>query len=156
MDENQQLIEKFYTCFKNKDYKGMHSCYASTAVFNDPIFTNLDAQKIKAMWQMLLSSSNQLSIEYSLSSASEKFVYVHWNANYTFSKTGKKVINRIKATFEIENGKIIRHTDNFNFYNWVKQALGLPGLLLGWTNFMKYKVRNSAKQNLIKFMKNYP
>ncbi len=154
MGENHQLIEKFYTCFKNKDYKGMQSCYARNAVFNDAVFTNLNAQEVKAMWQMLISRAKDLRIEYNHISANEKFVHAHWDAFYTFTKTGKKVINRINTTFEIENGQIIRHTDDFNFYTWAKQALGWPGILLGWTSIMKNKVQNSAKENLVKFMNN--
>ena len=45
---------------------------------------------------------------------------------------------------EIENGTIIKHTDEFNFYKWSKMALGTPGLLLGWTSFFRNKVRKGA------------
>jgi ketosteroid isomerase-like protein len=152
MENNQQLIEEFYTCFKNKDYKGMQACYADNAVFNDAVFKNLNAAQVKAMWQMLISTAKDFKIEFSNISSDGKLVYAHWDAYYTFSKTGKKVINRIDATFEIENGKIIKHTDNFNFYTWARQALGTPGLLLGWTSVLKNKIQATAMENLEKFM----
>ena len=112
MNENEVLIENFYTSFKNKDYKGE--------------FRNI--------------------------SSNGKFVYAHWDAYYTFSRTGNKVINRIDATFEIENGQIVKHTDHFSFYTWAKQALGITGLLLGWTDVIKNKIQTTAKENLEKFM----
>ena len=65
-----------------------------------------------------------------------------------FSVTGKKVVNHIKANFEFENGKIIKHNDHFNFYTWAKQALGFTGVLLGWTPFLKNKIRSTAANNL--------
>ena len=152
MSQNEELIENFYTCFKNKDYKGMQACYADNAIFNDSVFVNLNAAKVKAMWQMLILTARDLDIEFSNITADGRFVHAHWDAYYTFSKTGKKVINSIDATFEIENGKIIKHTDKFSFYSWARQALGITGILLGWTDVIKTKIQTTAKKNLEKFM----
>ena len=152
MSQNKELIENFYTCFKNKDYKGMQACYADNAVFNDPVFINLNAGQVKAMWQMLISTAKDLRIQFSNITTDGRFVHAHWDAYYTFSKTGKKVINSIDATFEIENGQIIKHTDKFSFYSWARQALGITGILLGWTDVIKTKIQTTAKNNLEKFM----
>lgn len=152
MNTSEQLITHFYTCFKNKDFKGMQDCYADNAIFNDAIFKNLNADQTKAMWQMLISKGKDLSLEFKIISATENIAKAHWDAFYTFSTTGKKVINRIDATFEIEHGKIIRHTDNFDFYKWAKQAFGLTGILLGWTGFLNRKVSAQAMKNLENFM----
>jgi hypothetical protein len=73
-------------------------------------------------------------------------------ATYTFSATGNKVVNKIKASFVFENGKIIHHKDSFDFYNWARQALGIKGLLLGRTSFLQRKVRQQARNGLVKFM----
>lgn len=152
MDTNKQLIEHFYTCFKNKDYKGMQACYADNAIFTDSVFKNLNADQVKAMWQMLIQKGKDLRIEFNDVSANDKTGNAHWDAYYTFSATGKKVINKIDAAFEFENGKIIKHTDSFNFYTWAKQALGISGLLLGWTGFLQKKVTAQAMKNLENFM----
>ena len=152
MSQNKELIENFYTCFKNKDYKGMQACYADNAIFNDSVFVNLNAAQVKAMWQMLILTARDLDIEFSNITADGRFVHAHWDAYYTFSKTGNKVINSINATFEIENGQIIKHTDKFSFYSWARQALGITGILLGWTDVIKTKIQTTAKNNLEKFM----
>ena len=153
MNANEQLIHQFYTCFNNKDYKGMQACYADQATFSDAVFKNLNSNQVKAMWQMLILKGKDMRIEFSQISANEKTGKAHWDAFYTFSSTGKKVINKIDASFEFENGKIVKHTDNFNFYTWAKQALGTTGLLLGWTGFLKNKIQTTAMANLEKFMK---
>lgn len=153
MDANEQLIHHFYTAFQNKDYKGMQACYADNAVFNDAVFKGLNAAQVRAMWQMLISKGQDMRIEFShISANNAQQVTAHWDAYYTFSSTGNKVVNRIDATFEIENGKIVKHTDHFDFYAWAKQALGISGLLLGWTGFLKHKIQNKAMQNLAHFM----
>ncbi|MEN9670596.1 MAG: hypothetical protein RL018_873, partial [Pseudomonadota bacterium] len=42
--------------------------------------------------------------------------------------------------------------DSFNFWAWSRQALGAPGLLIGWTPFLRAKVQATANDNLQKFL----
>ncbi|MEO6220844.1 MAG: nuclear transport factor 2 family protein [Ginsengibacter sp.] len=152
MTTNQQLLTTFYQSFQRKDYKAMQNCYADNAVFNDEVFISLNASEVKAMWEMFCIKGKDLRIDFSNLHADEKNGNAEWTAAYTFSKTNRKVINHIKANFSFENGKILRHTDHFNFYNWSCQALGLTGVLLGWTSFVKNKVRKEGMKNLSDFM----
>jgi len=153
MNPSQQVIERFYTAFKNRDYAAMQQCYAGDATFNDAIFKNLNSGQVKAMWEMLCkSSSDDFKVEYRVLSANGNSVTAEWTAWYTFSATGNKVINRIKAGFALRDGLIVTHTDNFDFYTWARQALGTPGVLLGWLPFFKSKVQKTAMDKLEKFM----
>jgi len=152
MNANEKLIAHFYTCFSNKDFKGMQACYADHATFSDAVFKNLNAEQVRAMWEMLITKGKDMRIEFGNITANEHSGSAHWDAYYTFSTTGRKVINRIDSHFEFENGKIIKQVDDFNFYTWSKQALGLSGFLLGWTSFLQQKITATAMSNLEKFM----
>ena len=152
MNANEKLITKFYTCFQNKDYKGMQACYTDDATFSDAVFVNLDAKQVRAMWEMLLRTGKDLALEFKDVSANEIKGGATWIATYTFSRSGNKVVNFIKAEFLFESGKIKKHTDHFNFYTWARQALGMTGVLLGWTSFLKQKIRDTAAKNLKEFM----
>ena len=152
MDKNKALIEHFYSALKHKEISELQSLYAENAVFNDPVFSNLDGKQVRAMWEMLIKSGKDMRIEFYNVTGDAKGGTAQWDAYYTFSATGKKVVNRITAHFSIENGKIVKHTDSFSFYNWARQALGIPGLLLGWSSFIKDKIRERAKKNLESFM----
>ncbi|ETZ19730.1 nuclear transport factor 2 family protein [Pedobacter sp. V48] len=152
MTQNEELIRHFYISFQNKDIKAMQDCYADSATFSDPVFTNLNAKQVRSMWAMLIKSGKDMRIEFKNISGNEQVVSAEWDAYYTFSATGNMVVNRIKASFLIENGKITKHTDHFNFYIWAKQALGFTGLLLGWTTFLRNKISTKAKGNLETFM----
>lgn len=156
MHPNQKLIQKFYTSFQRKDWKSMQECYHSDIIFNDTVFKNLNEKETKAMWHMLLTSSKDLEITFDSISANENTGKAHWIATYTFSKTGKKVINDIQAIFEFKDGKIFRHTDQFNFYNWSSQALGWKGLIFGKFGFLNKKVSETAMKGLEKFMNKFP
>lgn len=130
----------------------MQQCYADAAAFSDPVFQNLNAAQARKMWEMLISRGKDLSLEFSNIQASEKDGSAEWCATYTFSTTGRKVVNRIHASFVFEKGKIVQHNDQFSFYKWARQAFGFPGLLFGWTRFMQESVRQKAMGNLTTFM----
>lgn len=152
MNQNEQLITNFYIAFQQKDYATMQACYADNTTFSDEVFVNLNAGQVKAMWEMLIKSGKDLKLEFKNVTTSEKTGSAEWIATYTFSATGKKVVNHIYASFEFENGKISKHNDRFSFYKWSRQALGLVGLLLGWTDFLKQKIRKKAINNLTRFV----
>ena len=147
---NMQLIERFYSAFGRRDASEMARCYHPDIKFDDPAFTNLDYLKVCAMWTMMCERGKDLRIE--LPTLDPTGLAATWVAHYTFSQTGRKVINRINARFEFKDGLIVRHIDQFDFYLWARQALGLPGLLLGWTGFFKGKVQAQAMKNLTTFM----
>lgn len=149
---NQQLINKFYTAFQQKDYATMQACYADNATFTDPVFENLNVTEVRAMWEMLITRGKDLQLEFKNVEADDTTGSAEWIATYTFSASGHKVVNKIKANFVFENGKIVEHKDDFDFYAWAKQALGFKGLLLGRTSFLHNKVKLGAKSNLMKFM----
>lgn len=155
--EAQEIIQKFYTAFQNKDYKVMQECYADDAVFSDAVFQNLDAKKVKAMWHMLtMGSSKDFTLHFQNIKTSQNTASCDWEATYTFSLTNRKVINRIHAQFKIENGKIIVHQDSFNFYTWARQAFGLKGLLLGWMPNFQSAVQKKSAEKLNSFIEKNP
>ena len=153
MHLHQQLIEKFYTCFNKLDASGMNSCYHEEACFYDPVFENLTAEEVKAMWSMLCRNAKDFSLTYHKVEADDEYGSCEWIATYTFSSTGRKVTNHVRAHFKFHEGLIIEHMDDFDLWKWSRQALGFKGLLLGWSGFVINKVRKTAKANLKKFMK---
>lgn len=152
MHKNEQLIKQFYDAFQKKDHRFMQDSYLDQAEFSDPVFQNLNANEVRAMWQMLVTSSADLKVSCHDVSAEDKNGKCIWEAWYTFTSTGRKVHNIIHATFEFSDGKILKHKDNFDFWRWSKMALGTPGLLLGWTSYLKNKVRKTAMRRLNKFI----
>jgi len=150
----EQLIHKFYTAFQNKDWKTMQECYHDEIIFNDPVFQNLKGNQAKAMWHMLVASGKDLTLTFNNIKANATEGSCHWEADYSFSKTKRQVHNIIEAKFEFKDGKIFRHTDSFNLWKWSHMALGLSGMLLGWSPFMQNKIRNQAKESLKKFIDN--
>jgi limonene-1,2-epoxide hydrolase len=151
----EEIIQSFYTAFQNKDYRTMQSLYANEAVFNDEVFKNLQAPEVRSMWEMLIKRGTDLQLSFSNVEANGNQVSARWEAVYSFGPKKRKVINKIHARFEIANGRIIQHTDSFSFYTWARQALGLPGLLLGWTGYLQKKVQKTAMKGLQTYMEQH-
>lgn len=151
-----ELIEKFYSSFAKLDADAMVSCYHEQIRFTDPAFVDLEPHEARGMWRMLCARAKDLSIEFSDVKADGDRGSAHWEAHYTFSATGRKVHNIIDAEFRFADGKIIEHTDRFDFARWTRQALGLPGMLLGWSSMLQNKVRGQAKGGLAAYLKKHP
>lgn len=145
---NKLLIERFYTAFDEGAGITMQACYAPDVQFSDPVFTDLRGSRAGEMWRMLTEAPGELRIELLEHDADEASGSAHWRAHYTFSETGRPVINDIHASFLFRNGLIVEHRDRFSFYAWARQALGPTGLLLGWTPIVRSAVRRKAAEKL--------
>ena len=149
MDGNK-IIEKFYRSFAAGDAEKMISCYHDDITFQDPAFGVLRGNDARNMWRMLLKNSG-VRITYVNVQSTASTGSADWVAVYTFSGTGRKVINKVSARFEFRDGKIIKHRDEFDLWKWAGQALGWKGYLFGWSTFMKNKIRHQATGLLRKF-----
>lgn len=152
IQKHVDLIDKFYAAFSDGNADKMISCYHKDAEFNDPAFGDLDYDQVCAMWRMLLERSDDLKISYKNAWSENDFGGVDWEAKYTFSKTGRLVHNVIDAKFQFKEGLIIGHRDYFDFHRWSSMALGTPGKLLGWTEYLRKKVKNQCSDLLDKYM----
>jgi len=153
MNTNEEIIHHFYSSFQKLDYEAMNDCYSDDIIFSDPVFGLLKGDEVKAMWEMLCKNAKDFSLSFfNIQAVDEEYYTCNWTASYTFSKTGNKVVNNIKAFMRLKGGKIIEHSDAFRLSKWIGQALGWKGVLFGWTGFMKRAVQKNARKNLEKFM----
>ena len=152
MHPNEALIRRFYEAFARGDGAAMAACYAPDVHFSDPVFTDLRGARAGAMWKMLTGRAADLKVEASAFRADDRAGSAHWEAWYTFSATGRAVHNVIEARFEFRDGLIVRHADTFDFWRWTRMALGLPGVLLGWSPLVQNKVRGQAAKGLDAFL----
>ncbi|MES2049474.1 MAG: nuclear transport factor 2 family protein [Pseudomonadota bacterium] len=148
MHPNEELIDKFYRAFQQLDAETMATCYAGDVQFSDPVFSNLQDTEATDMWRMLCSKAQNFSLTYDGVHADDKIGEAHWIATYTFSQTGRTVVNDIRASFIFKNGKIISHRDQFDLWKWAGQALGFKGLVLGWSPLMQNAIRAQAAKGL--------
>jgi ketosteroid isomerase-like protein len=149
---NDALIERFYGAFAERDGAAMAACYAPDVRFDDPVFPDLRGAEAGAMWRMLTGRATDLRVELHEHEAGEERGSAHWIAHYTFTQTGRPVVNDVRASFRFRDGLIAEHEDRFDFYRWSRQALGTSGLLLGWTPLLRAAVRRRARAGLDEFM----
>ena len=134
MTANENTLTKFYTAFANADVAKMCECYHPNIHFHDPAFGLLQGEEVFQMWKMLIEKSNgNLKIDFSEIKANEHLGSAKWIAKYNFSKTNRKIVNIIASKF------------------LSKQALGIKGLLLGWTGYMQKKIQEQARKTLKKY-----
>ena len=162
MHPNAQTLQRFYTAFAALDADTMASCYALDVSFSDPVFTLQGRRETAGMWRMLSTATRakgmaHWKLEFRDITADAQSGHAHWEAHYKFSTTGRLVHNTIDADFTFTpEGLIASHQDHFDFWRWSRQALGVSGLLLGWTPMLHNKVKATARGNLDKFLANQP
>jgi ketosteroid isomerase-like protein len=154
MTDNEKIITRFYDAFQQLNFTVMQDCYSEDAVFSDPGFGLLPPGTVHDMWEMLCTRAKNFSLTYSnIQLLDDEYATCNWIANYTFSKTGRLVENRVKAHLRIQNGKITEHTDEFDPWKWSRQALGFSGWLLGWSSFFRTRVQRNAVRGLSDFIR---
>jgi ketosteroid isomerase-like protein len=149
--ENAQVITRFYQAFQRLDAEEMGRCYAPDVRFTDPAFGTLSGGDAVDMWRMLTTRARNFSLTFSNVQADAQGGSADWEATYLFSQTGRTVVNRIRASFVVRNGLIVEHRDHFDMWRWAAQALGIKGVLLGWTPLLKNTVRRQARNGLRQF-----
>lgn len=145
------VARRFYAALAARDWQTAGDCYADDARFSDPVFPDLDAAAVRAMWRMLLTRGKDLQVDYEIRDESAQRASVHWIARYTFSQTGRRVVNAIDASLTLRDGRIVRHVDAFDFHRWASQALGSAGSLLGWLPAFRRKLQARAAAGLAQF-----
>jgi len=130
----------------------MQDCYADKVIFYDPVFEDLVDDEVKLMWEMLCKRANDLSINFGQVEADEEYGTCNWVATYTFTRTSRKVVNKIRAHMRFRDRKIIEHSDQFKLSDWCRQALGLPGVLFGSMAWFQKKIRKTAQRSLYDYI----
>lgn len=151
---NAELIGRFYQAFQQLDAETMASCYTEDVRFSDPVFTDLRGADAGDMWRMLCAKAQGFTLTFEGVMADDHSGRARWVATYTFSQTGRTVVNLIEASFRFRDGKICEHRDHFDLWRWARQALGSKGLLLGWTPFVQNAIRQQAGKGLAAFQRN--
>jgi ketosteroid isomerase-like protein len=151
MHPHEALIRDFYARFAARDADGMARCYHPDVAFTDPVFPMLHGDEAGDMWRMLLSRAQDLAVALDEACGDADGASAGWTARYTFTRTGRPVINHVRGLFAFRDGLIVRHFDSFSFWRWSSQALGPIGTVLGWLPPLKWKVRKDAARSLARY-----
>lgn len=142
---DRQTIERFFAAFAARDGETMAQAYRPEGSFEDPAFGKLTGAQAGQMWRALMRGAKDFSIESTIRGVEDGAWIVNWVARYTFSKTGRPVINNVQSRIWLRDGLIDRQVDKFDFHRWAGQALGLPGRLLGGFSFFQAAITRKAR-----------
>ena len=150
MADNARLIRDLYEAMDRHDGEAMARLYDPEGRFSDPAFGELSGAEAGDIWRMLTGRAEDLSVELAEHSADGDAGTAHWIARYTFTRTGRPVVNDVRARFRFREGRILEHRDSFPFWGWARQALGPAGLVLGLPP-MSLLIRSRARKDLSQF-----
>lgn len=151
----KDAARSFYSAMNNRDAATMNALYAPDATFSDPVFPQLAGAEIQTMWSMLMRGAQNFSVRHEILDCDGSRAHVKWVATYTFSQTGRRVVNAVETRMTFANGKIITQVDDFDFYLWTRQALGWPGLLFGWTTWFQRTLQRKTRAKIARFQQTH-
>jgi ketosteroid isomerase-like protein len=150
---SEATIHALYAALDRHDGEAAAACYTDDAVFEDPAFGRLTGGALKDMWRMLAERSADLAVtlgDHGVA-ADGRTGWAHWSATYTFTDTGRKVLNEIDARYTFADGLISEQVDAFPLRRWGAQALGTRGAVLGLTPLLSRGVQKQARANLDRY-----
>jgi len=147
---SEATIHALYAALDRHDGEAAAACYTDDAVFEDPAFGRLEGGAVKNMWRMLAGRTDDLAVtlgDHGVA-ADGATGWAHWSATYTFTDTGRQVLNEIDARYTFRDGLIAEQIDSFPLRRWGAQALGTKGAVLGLTPLLSRGVQKQARSNL--------
>jgi ketosteroid isomerase-like protein len=152
VSEGDRIITALYDALDGGAGDAMALLYAPDGRFRDPAFGELTGEEAGDMWRMLTSRADDLRVELAEHSVDGDAGSARWIAHYTFSRTGRPVVNDVRARFRFRpDGLIAEHEDSFSMRRWVRQALGGPAGLVLWAPPLNRLLRHRARSDLAQF-----
>jgi ketosteroid isomerase-like protein len=141
---SSETIQRLYDALNRHDGDAAAACYTDDAVFRDPAFGRLEDGAVKDMWRMLCERSDDLAVEL----IEHGDDWARWSASYTFTGTGRSVVNDIRSRFTFRDDLIAEQVDSFSLRRWGGQALGRRASVMGTTPLLGYMVRRQTRREL--------
>ncbi len=154
----RETLDRLYAAFTRLDGAAMAACYAEDAEFRDPVFHLRGRDEVGAMWGMLCEQVRAGGLQHwRLSVRDHGHSQMRVEVEYPYAPTGRVVHNFIHSQFEFDaQGLVLRQVDRFGLWRWTRQALGWRGTLLGWTPWVRRRVRQGAAAALRRYRQRDP
>jgi ketosteroid isomerase-like protein len=156
MHANAILLQRLFTSLNQHDHAAMADCYHLHAKFTDIAFDLRSRKQIHAMWHMICrpeGHAGNIAAMFNVVHADDRRGWVNLVDDYTFSSTGRKVINVIDSYFCFEDGLIVEQRDFCDPRAWAAMALaGVSGFLASQSHFLR---SFKARQMLHKFVEKH-
>ncbi len=163
---NAEIVNKFFSYYKTHDYEGMHSCLDENVKFSDFAF-KIQGNQVKAMWHWFCvpypSRKKPVDIpEFEIIQSNDDVVVAKYRVKYLYGDKQRHVDYFIKASFVIQNDKIVEQTDTFSNIlpsKFTEMALGFPLQFLALSPLTSWIIRSlvqkKAAEKLNQFMKDH-
>ena len=102
-------------------------------------YGQIKQEKLPDGTEVFLNANSNIAYKNEWKEGTDREVWINGEAFFHVKKTAHK-------------DKFTVHTDAFDIYRWTRQALGLPGLLFGWSPWINKKIQKQAREGLEKFM----
>jgi limonene-1,2-epoxide hydrolase len=159
---NEDVVKKFFSCYQQHDFKGMHSCLDENIKFSDFAY-DIQGDQVKAMWHLFcisyLPRKKPVDIpEFKIIEIAGNTVLAKYRVSYLYGEKERPVDYWIEAYFKIKDNKICEQQDEFDSvstFGFVEMALGFPYQLIAikpLDQILRVLINKKVMKKLNKFM----
>jgi hypothetical protein len=150
---NQQIVEKFLSCYQQHDYEGMQSCLDDGVIFSDFAF-DIHGKEVISMWHWFCIKypprEQPIDVpEFTVLEETGDTILAKYRVKYLYGEDHRPVDYFIRARFTLKNDRIIEQHDEFfsiSEYEFAKMAFGFPEALLGLTPASDNRKEKNARK----------
>lgn len=121
----EAVMKKFYEAFTAQRPADFEGLYAPDVKFKDAVFEYSDRKGTMKMWRSILANPKN-TFRFEFDRVEGDVAYGRWVGDYKLG--GRPIRNELETRMVVRDGRIVEHTDDFDWGKWVKQALPGGGL----------------------------
>ncbi len=137
-------VNTFFRAYAKADPVLIGQCLHQQISFSDPLFPDLRGARALLRWHWLLRQTQDLSVQHQVIFADDRKAQLKVNVSYSWH--GRQVNLPVLTTLTIWDDLIVRHVDEYSYYEYAKQAQGLAGRVLGALPMAQSAVQRRALQ----------
>jgi len=145
---NTEKVKEFYEALSRNDYEALIRLYHPDATYTDELFS-FKGKEIHALWYAATRPAMKLEVECLAIEEVNDRVQTKWKMGYTLDVINSRIELEEIGIFVFEGEKIMEHSDEYNFREWCTQAFGIIGTLLGWSSWLRNRVRKQARKSVL-------
>lgn len=159
---SEDIVKKFFFCYKAHDYGGMQSCLDENVKFSDFAF-DIRGKQVRAMWHWFCvphppRKKPVYVPEFEVVKANSDAVLAKYRVSYLYGDKQRPVDYFTEAHFKFQDDKIVEQKDTFSSisqFEFAEMAFGFPLQLLALTPLLRIVVKKKAAEKLEQFMKDH-
>jgi hypothetical protein len=136
------VVERFFLAYSKADPVLMSACLHPQISYSDPLFPDLRGVRVGLRWHWQLRHATDFKLQKQIIFLDERKAQLKLDIAYLWHR--RAVHHQVLSTLTIWDDMIVRHVDEYPYWQYAKQAQGLAGYVFGGFGWAQSVVQRRA------------